>query len=520
MNQANRSMTTIALNLFIVGFCIAVLPASADVTLPHIIDSNMVLQRDKPLPIWGWAEPGEQVRVKIAQNKVSIRADAQGKWMVKLPAMKAGGPYRMTVSGRNTIYLTNILVGEVWVCSGQSNMELGIGLANNAEQEIATADYPKIRLFHIPRRPSGQPAPDIDATWRVCSPNSVSLGSWGGFSAVAYFFGRQLHNQLNIPVGLIDTSWGGSRIDPWTHPAGFEQLPKLQDIAAKVEQANIDYRKTVEESLDPIETWLQATQKALEADRPVPLSPAWPQHLLNRHDRPTGLYNGMIHPLVPFAIRGAIWYQGESEAMKNDGMLYHEKMKALINGWRKVWGQGELPFYFVQIAPCKYYSHYPHGPFALPKIWEAQTATLSLPNTGMAVTTDIGDVNDIHPPNKQDVGKRLALIALAKAYDKQDFVYSGPLYQSISIEGHKVRIYFDHVGSGLGSRDGNALTWFEITGKDGEFVKANAVIDMNTVVVSNPNVPNPVAVRFAWYEQAIPNLVNKEGLPASPFRTD
>ncbi|MFQ5805615.1 MAG: sialate O-acetylesterase [Phycisphaerae bacterium] len=490
--------------------------------LPHILGSNMVLQRDTPLPIWGWAEAGEVVTVGLGRHEVSATADMHGKWMVRLPAMKPDGIHQMTVSGNNTIRLTDILIGEVWICSGQSNMEMGLGVVQNGGQEVAAANHPNIRLYHVPRTTAGQPAPDVNATWRLCSPENISAGRWGGFSAVAYFFGRELHKELGVPVGLINASWGGTRIEPWTPAEGFPLVPKLRDIAAEIDRANRDYRMRLPASLDAIASWIGATRQALaDGETQLPPPPKWPRHSLDSSGRPTGLYNGMVHPLVPFAIRGAIWYQGEANVGSADGMMYHEKMKALIGGWRKVWGQGNFPFYYVQLAPFDYQLHRrEYSPYWLPEIWEAQTASLSIPNTGMVVTTDISNLQDIHPGNKLDVGKRLALWSLAKTYGREGIVYSGPLYKSMSVEDGKIRIRFDHVSNGLASRDGKPLNWFEIAGQDKKFAEARAQIDGDTVVVWSETVTDPVAVRFGWHQEAEPNLMNKEELPASPFRTD
>jgi len=466
--------------------------------------------------VWGWAEPGETVTVTLGEGVAKATADGQGDWMVKLPAMQAGGPHTMTVKGKNTIKLDDILVGEVWVGSGQSNMEWNVRGAKDGAQEAAAAKFPNIRLFHVPKRPSGRPETDVNAAWRPCQPNTVP-----GFSAVLYFFGRKLHKELSIPIGLIATSWGGTRIEPWTPPEGFQSVPKLANIAKQVGQAGVTYRKQVAASLDGLEAWIPKARQALAANKPIPPAPALPRHPLNSHGAPTGLYNGMVHPIVPFAIRGAIWYQGESnrgegiESNRGEGMMYFEKMKALINGWRTVWKQGDFPFYYVQLAPYTYRG----SVTALPEIWEAQSATLAVPSTGMAVTVDIGNVKDIHPRNKQDVGKRLALWALAKDYGK-DIVYSGPLYKAMKAEAGTIRVSFDHLGGGLASRDGKPLSHFQIAGEDKKFVDAQATIDGESVVVSSDAVPKPVAVRFGWHQLAEPNLMNKEGLPASPFRTD
>lgn len=448
---------------------------SAAVKLPSVIGDNMVLQRGEAVPIWGWDDPGTQVTVTLGDSKLTGKADDQGKWCVQLPAMTAGGPHTMTVVGTTRVTVANILVGDVWLCSGQSNMEWSVGNSNNSQEELAAADHPRIRHIKIPHVPAETPQADVaSGGWQVCSPQTV-----GGWTAVGYFFARHLQQELDVPVGLIGSNWGGTRIEPWTPPVGFQQVPALKDIADKLDSF-----------------------PAKKADGAI------------NHQSPLALYNGMIAPLVPYGIRGALWYQGESN--NGEGMLYFEKQKALIGGWRAIWNKPDLPFYFVQLAPYRYGG----DPKNLAGIWEAQTATLSIPYTGMAVTVDISNLTDIHPRNKQDVGKRLALWALAQLYGKSDLVYSGPLYKSMAVEGDKIRLAFDHVGSGLVSRDGQPLNWFTIAGEDKNFVPAQAEIDGATVVVSADSVAHPVAVRFGWTQEAEPNLSNKESLPASPFRTD
>ncbi|MBN1341595.1 MAG: sialate O-acetylesterase [Phycisphaerae bacterium] len=515
MSQSKRWVLRAAMSLFVAGIFLISSPVSADVRLPHIIGSHMVLQQDKPLPIWGWADPGEKVTVKLGDREKSATTNEHGRWAVRFPAMKAGGPIEMTVSGKNTLKLTDILIGEVWVCSGQSNMEMGVGPAANGKEEIAAAKHPNIRLFQVPHRPSGLPESDIDVPWEHCTPESVARGDYGGFSAAGYYFGRALQKELNVPIGLIDTSWGGTRIEPWTPPEGFASVPALRGICETIAKANQDYFNAVPKAVEQIAAWVPVAKKDLEEGKRVSPPPGFPNHALNSHGQPTGLYNGMVQPIVPFAIRGAIWYQGESN--RGEGMLYFEKMKALIDGWRKVWAEGDFPFYFVQLAPFRYQGDV----LALPMIWEAQNASLAIPNTGMCVTVDIvANIADIHPINKQDVGKRLALWALAKTYGKEGLVYSGPLYKSMAVDGNKARITFDHVGGGFVSRDGKPLTHFQVAGEDKKFVDAKAEIDGATVVVSSDQVAKPVAVRFGWHQEAQPNLSNKEGLPASPFRTD
>lgn len=491
---------------------LATFPAQAKVRLPHVFDSNMVLQRDAAIPVWGWASPGEKVTCELGNGNVSAIATAEGQWKLELPPMKAGGPLALTVRGENTLILTNILVGEVWVCSGQSNMEMGIGMCKDGKKEIAAATNSQIRLFLIPKKNSGIPLNDVDATWQVCSPATISKGGWGGFSAAAYYFGRELQQSLDVPIGLIETSWGGTRIEPWTPPTGFAAVPALKSIEKQIQKAEAEYPKAYGKALDELEAAIANARKALAAGKPLPPLPQPAvRHELDSHTKPTGLYNAMVHPIVPFAIRGAIWYQGESN--NGEGMDYYEKMKALIGGWRQVWSQGDFPFLFVQIAPFKYGG----SATSLPGIWNAQLASLSITNTGMAVTTDITTLNDIHPPNKQDVGKRLALWALAKTYGKQGIVFSGPLYKAIQADGDKISVLFDHAGSGLATRDGKAPSHFEIAGDDGKFVPAQAKLESNRVILSAEGVAAPRHVRFGWDQLAEPNLINKEGLPASPF---
>lgn len=418
--------------------------ARADVKLPSVLASHMVLQRDKPIPVWGWAEPGEEVSVQWGDQVVKARANDKGDWLVTLPAMKASAKAeKLIISGKNRIELEDILVGEVWVGSGQSNMEWSVAGSHDAKEAIPAADKPNIRLFQVPKVQDKTPAKDVKAVWEVCTPKTV-----GRFSGVLYHFGLRLQTELDVPIGLINSSWGGSPIEPWI-----------------------------------------VTDKSSG-----------------------GMYNGMIAPLFPFPIRGVIWYQGESNM--GMGMKYLDKMEALIEGWRGKWGK-DMPFYFVQIAP---YSKYGANPLA--ELWAAQVASLKIPHTGIAVITDlVPNIADIHPTNKKDVGNRLALWALAKDYGKKNLVYSGPLYKSMKVEGTKIRLHFAHVGGGLASRDDKPLTEFQIAGDDGKFVDAIASIDGDAVVVHANGVETPTQVRFGWRNIANPNLMNKEGLPASPFRT-
>jgi sialate O-acetylesterase len=493
--------------------------ALAEVRLPKVFSSHMVLQRQKPIVVWGWAQPNETLTIKIGDTTRQAQANQRGEWKANLPAMEAGGPYTLTVSGSSSLTCEDVLVGDVWLCSGQSNMEMGIGRVQNAKEEIATADHPKIRLLKVQRKWSATPLDDIEGVWKVCSPSSVAADGWNGFSAAAYFFGRELQQKLDVPVGLIDSTWGGTRIDSWTPPEGFAMVPALKQEYDSVQLA--DPRSSIHEqklgrTLDETEHWLAEARKAMTDHALVPSMPTYPAELLPPHDvqDPTTLYNGCIHPLHPFALRGAIWYQGESNL--GDGALYAEKMKALVGGWRQVWDEGEFPFYFVQIAPYNYGG----DPERMGVFWEGQAlAAREIPNAGMAVINDIGDLKDIHPKNKQDVGHRLALLALANTYGQKDINCSGPTFKSLALEGDKLRVTFDNFDAGLSSRDGKPLTWFQVIDADeGGFVKADAQIDGASVVLSSAEAKRPVAMRFAWSMLAQPNLMNSAGLPAAAFR--
>jgi len=451
---------------------------SAAVKLPSILGSHMVLQQGEPVPVWGWADPGEEVTVTFHDAKVSAKAGKDGKWQVHLPASKANPKGTdLVVKGSNEIKLEDVLVGEVWLCSGQSNMEWTVSRSANAKEEIANGKHPLIRHVKVPRKLSLTPQDDVQTGgWQVCSPSTVA-----NFTAVGYYFARHLHKEIKVPIGLIGSNWGGTRIEPWTPAEGFKAVPAL---------------------------------KASHADKLDQFAQGKPGR-----GTPTHMHNAMISPLLPYAIKGAIWYQGESN--NGEGMLYHEKMKALIAGWRSVWNKPDLPFYFVQLAPFNYRNK---DPKALPGIWQAQLETLKVPHTGMAVTTDITTVNNIHPPNKQDVGKRLALWALAKDYGKDKLVYSGPLFDKADhSDGGKgsITVHFKKLGGrhiGLKTTDEKNPTHFEVAGKDGAWHPAETfIVYGDHIVAKSKMVKEPVHVRFGWDHKAIPNLFNRAGLPASPF---
>ena len=504
----------------------ALAPAlTAQVRLPAVISDHMVVQQDKPFAVWGWAGKSEPVTVVFGgREKKAVASAIDGAWRVVFDPLKGGDtPLELTARGAKgpAVAVKDILVGEVWVCSGQSNMEMPFTWLAIPSPDVMRAANPRMRLFLVPKRTADTPLEDVEAKWEPCAPDSVR-----GFSMVAYYFGLELHKRLGVPVGLIDSSWGGTRIEPWTPPIGFAAVPEVKPILDRQADRYHEYRDELAKALPAMETWARETRKTLAAKTGSPIAPRpeLPVNPFASPQAPTALYNGMIHALTPFAIRGAIWYQGESN--RDDGLLYAKKMEALIAGWRTAWGLGDLPFYYVQLAPFAY-DYGGEKPVVdvpdflrLPLIWEAQAAILRVPNTGMAVITDIGDLGDIHPTNKRDVGYRLSLWARANVYGEKTLVFSGPLFRSMSVDGTLARLTFEHTGSGLVSSDGQPLKWFEIAGEDKVFYKAEAEIAGDTVVVWSPRVAAPKAVRFGWHQLAGPNLANKEGLPASPFRTD
>ena len=492
----------------------------AELKLPGVISDHMVLQQKQANPIWGWDTPGTKITVSFGGKSVSTQAGDDGKWSVKLPPMPANSvPTALVVKGSSQREIQDVLMGEVWLCSGQSNMEMGLGAVQDGTNEIAAANFPNMRLLMVPNSWKPEPQVDQSGSWKVCTPTNISQDGWKGFSAAAYFFGRELHRKLNVPIGLIDATWGGTRIESWTSPEGFATVPALKDLHTALQIADFHtavHQQRLKQYLDDTEKWIPLARAAQSNQTVVPTMPAYPPELLPPHDLEdsTALYNGMICPLHPFGIRGVIWYQGE--ANNGDGMVYFEKMKALIGGWRQVWGEENFPFYFVQIAPYDYGDN----PENLCELWEAQAiAAREIPNTGMAVINDIGDLKDIHPKNKQEVGRRLALLALAKTYGRPEIVCSGPTFQSMGIEGDTLRIHFANADGGLVSRDGQPMNCFEISNaREGGFVTARPQIDGSTIVLSSPEIQHPVAMRFAWKQTAEPNLMNKAGLPGGAFR--
>lgn len=503
----------------------------ADVKPNPLFSDGAVLQRGQPIPVWGTARDGEKVTVEFNNQKVTTTA-ADGKWSLSLKPLKEGGPFTMTVTGDNAVTVNNLLVGEVWVCSGQSNMEFKFAGSHNAREEGPKAAFPKIRMFTVTRKTSVKPLTEAVGSWVECSPETV-----GGFSAVGYFFARDLYQKLGVPVGMIHTSWGGTPAQAWTSLEGFGDHPELKgyvdaakqklatydaDLAAyteKMEAFNAMSKEWNETTgkvhQEAMKAWNEATVQAKEAGQPLPPKPApaspqpkAPAGPEGGPGEPTTLYNAMLAPIIPYGIKGAIWYQGESNASQSK--QYQTLFPAMITDWRARWKQGDFPFFFVQIAPFKSQP---------PEIREAQFLTLAkVKNTAMAVTTDVGNATDIHPTQKEPIGQRLALAARALAYGEK-IEYAGPLYNSMIAKDGKIVLSFKHVGGGLIAKDGE-LKGFTIAGEDKNFVPAQAQIQGSTIAVSAEGVAAPKAVRYGWANVPDVNLFNQDGLPASPFRTD
>ncbi len=477
----------------------------ADVKPNAIFSDGAVLQRGVAIPVWGTADPGEKIQVSLDGQTASTTADSEGNWKIQLPAHDAGGPFEMKISGNNTLNFSDVLIGEVWVCSGQSNMEWPLSKAANAASEIPAADYPNLRGFLVPRGASDEPEQNTTGKWVVCSPARA-----GGFSAVGYFFGRDLSKELGVPVGLIMSSVGGSPAEAWTRRDALEE--QMPEVVLEQKRAVADYPAALAkyQTDEPrlLQEWTAACEQAKAAGQPEPRSPTPPQDPQTNIRRPSGLFNAMIRPLIPYAIRGVIWYQGEG----NNGraQAYQKLFPLLILDWRAQWGQGDFPFLFVQIAPNKDMS---------PAIREAQLLSWkSTHNTAMVVTTDVGDANDIHPTRKEPVGQRLAFAARALAYGEK-IEYSGPVFESVRFDGPRALVTFSHIGGGLVAKDGE-LKGFTIASADGKFAPASALIEGSTVVVTADGVTKPTAVRYGWANVPDVNLFNEAGLPASPFRSD
>jgi len=647
--KPSKQQTGTAVAFLVAGIAACGSDPAEYVRLPAVFGDHMVLQRDQPVAVWGWASPRGIVSVSIDGQHVEVRTGADSAWRARLPALRAGGPHTLTVAGTDTVRLSDVLVGEIWIASGQSNMEWPLARSRDSSMEASAASYPNIRIFRVAHGVSYRPERDVEAVrWSAVTPETVL-----SFSAVAYFFGRKLHEELDIPIGLIQTTWGGTPAEAWTSASGLRAIPDFTDRLAAIDayaasgeeapgpqgmqtawlesllardlgtrsgavpwmEPELDTRgwdahavpsawtgddladydgivwfRTIVDlpagwgeadlllSLGMVDdadsTWVngmpvggtngwQAPRRYLvpatiwgdgpntlairvtdtggnggvygprdslyvaRGDQRISIAGEWryrigvdPSDLPDRpippQDQVTTLFNAMIAPLIPFTMRGAIWYQGESNAGR--AHQYRTLFPTMIEDWRREWGQGDFPFLFVQLANYMSRQKNPVEAETWPELREAQSLALTLPNTAQAVTIDIGEADDIHPRNKQDVGLRLALAALSTVYG-QDMVHSGPTYREKTVEGNSIRLHFDHVGGGLVAADGR-LRGFAIAGEDREFVWADASIDGETVVLSAPGMTSPVAVRYAWADNPVISLYNREGLPASPFRTD
>lgn len=493
--------------------------AQADVKLPAVISDHMVLQQDMSVPIWGWAENGEEVTVTLAGQSKSVKAGTDGKWMIKLDKLTDGGPHELIVKGKNTLTIADVLIGEVWLGSGQSNMAMTVSRSKDFDLEQAAANLPNIRMFRESSAPATEPQVVGNGKWEVCSAETV-----GTFSATAYFFGRDLHKMLKVPVGLISSSVGGTPIEAWTSMPAQQDLAELSPLFARWDNDAVSYdpEKAKSNFEKQFAEWKLVARKARDEGKSPPRPPFPPINPRRNSHHPAVLFNGKIAPLIPYAIRGAIWYQGESNANSArqgaGAENYGLQLRTMIADWRNRWGQGDFPFAWVQLPLFHKEQVEPVEETGWTIVREQMLKTLKVPNTGMAITLDLGEANDIHPKDKQGVGKRLAAWALAKVYNQKGSVASGPLPDGYEIVGSEVVLSFRYA-SGL-RPNGDKLNGFAIAGADLKWLAANARIEGEQVIVSHPDVKQPKAVRYAWADNPNANLVNGAGLPASPFRTD
>jgi sialate O-acetylesterase len=517
-NQKTIRITIPVTTLALLGiFTCGTLPARADVKLPAMFTDHAVLQRDMPVPVWGSADPGEQVTVTIAGQTHKTKADDQGNWRVTLEPLSLGEPLTLTVKGNNRLERKDLVVGEVWLCSGQSNMEFALLSASNGDLEVSAANRPDIRLVRVKEPGSQTPVEDFKGEWKVCSPETVAR-----FSAVGYFFGRELNEQLNVPIGLIDNSWGGSSCEAWIRRDRMEGKPLYTDLLKKWD----DMVKDWDEAKWKADTaaWQKKAEKARAAGKPLPPNRPLASAAATGNHRPANLYHGRVEPVMPYAIRGVIWYQGESNAGR--AYQYRDMFPLMIQSWRDDWKQGDFPFYFVQLADFMNEKSKPEDS-AWAELREAQTIALDkLPKTGQAVIIDLGEAADIHPREKQNVGRRLARLALANDYGKS-IISNSPRYDSMEKQGNKIVVQFKDVAGGLHAIDSKDVLGFAIAGADKKFTWAKAEIvkpkdgsKADTIEVSSEDVPEPVAVRYAWADNPVCNLYNDVLLPVTPFRTD
>jgi sialate O-acetylesterase len=484
----------------------------AQVRLPQLFSDHMVLQRDAPLHVWGWSGPGEQVTVAFHDQTATVRSNEIGQWSLYLAAESAGGPYQLTVHSTNTITLSDVLVGDVWLASGQSNMEMPLkgfptAPVKDGPETISSATHPEIRLLRLEKTPSAYPLEDITATWTACIPQTAA-----DFSAVAYFFGRKIQARENVPVGLIDSTWGGTFIQAWLSFDMLSSDPSLLPVFSA-------YSKMMDQQADSslaVAMEKRADEAAKLANKPPPVHP-W--HPGPDSFTPALLYNGMIAPLTPYPIKGVIWYQGESNSLLPQAGMYGELFSALIKDWRAKWQEGNFPFLFVQI------STFDSTPgvdletkdFDWGTLRDAQRRALVLANTAMVVSLDVGDPQNIHPPDKETVGSRLALAARAIAYG-ESLEYSGPIFRQAVPQGGAMCVNFDHA-NGLRAH-GDSLAGFEVAGVDRQFLPAVGRISENRIFATSSKVPNPVYVRYSWANAPTANLYNNASLPASTFTSE
>lgn len=479
----------------------------AEIRTSAIFGNSMVLQRDKPIHVWGWTDANQSVEVALAGNVETVKSDENGRFDASLPALQAGGPHKMTItSGDQTLSYQDVLIGEVWVCSGQSNMQWAVDQSNDADLESLSANFPNLRLITVPRVGTQEAQTSFDGRWESCTPESVKQ-----FSAVGYFFGRQLHQTLDVPVGLIDNAWGGSAAEAWVNRDVLESSGTYDELLARWKQTESTYDH--DDATAKYNERLAAWKESGKGNRP-----AAPRNPLTGQHRPANLYNGVLYPIIGYTIRGVVWYQGETNAGR--AYQYRDLFPTMIQNWRDEWGQGDFSFYWVQLADFMNESTEPAAS-AWAELREAQTMTMAkLPNTGEAVILNLGEASDIHPKNKQDVGKRLARWALAKDYG-YDIPYQSPSYKSMTKKDGKIVVEFDHVGGGLDTFDIPTPLGFSIAGEDQKFVSAEAKITGKTTIeVWSDDVNDPAAVRYAWADNPVCNVQSKEGLPMTPFRTD
>ena len=486
----------------------------ADVELCNAFTDHMVLQRNQQNPVWGWDAPGTKITVSIAGQKHETKTNADGRWDLKLSAMKAGGPHILTISGSSDVTIQDVLVGEVWVCSGQSNMAFSVSSANDPDLESLTAKYPQIRFLSVPNRASQNHEKNFNGAWSVCTPETVK-----SFSAVGYFYGRQLHQTLGVPIGLIDNAWGGSAAEAWIRRDLVDNDKQYEVLSKRWKgvEATYDHEKATQQYQARLKKWQAAVAKAKAAKKPAPNRPRAPRNPLTGNSRLGNLYGGCLHPIIGYGIKGAIWYQGESNAGR--AYQYRHIFPLMIQNWRDDWKQGDFSFYWVSLADFNREAPEPGGS-TWAELREAQTMTLSLPNSGEAIITDLGESDDIHPKNKLDVAKRLARLALVQDYGYK-IVGRSPRYLSNSIKDGKMTVKFQDIGDGLDTFDVREPIGFTIAGKDQKFVHAQAKITGNdTIVVWSDEIKEPVSVRYAWANNPVCNVQNKTGLPVTPFRTD